>query len=83
MTNERQIRIPEEEAWRIYKLLEEMNDFLHQRANYKNVEDIHKWLMKGVNNDLRHVFYKIVGPWFPIDEETGYVIGPKGVLHKD
>jgi hypothetical protein len=79
MTGERRITISEQQAWRIYLLLEEMNDFLHQSKNYRSVEELDRWLeKKGVYSELRDVFYLVVGPWFPIDEETGAVIGPGG-----
>ena len=58
-----------------------MNDFLHQRMNYPGVEDIHRWLETGIYKELADLYYKVVGPLFPIDEKTGYVIGPSGRLY--
>lgn len=84
MSDEREIRISESEAWRLYLLLEEMNDFLHQDDNYRSVEKLNEWLEgKGIYKELSEVFYRVVAPWFPVDEESGYVVEPGGVLHKD
>lgn len=79
----RKIEMTEETAWRIYRLIEEMHDFLHQPMNYETLEDLNRWLEKGTYKELHDVYYKVVGPWFPVDDETGYVIGPGGVPHKD
>jgi hypothetical protein len=77
----KEIRMTEDQAWRIYRLLEEMNDFLHQRRNYPSVEQVHRWLEGGVYQELSDLYYKVAGPWFKIDEETGYIVGPGGKLY--
>ena len=33
-----QIKVSQEDAWRIYELVEEFNTFLHQPENYANPE---------------------------------------------
>jgi len=77
----REIHLSEEEAWRIYRLLEEMNAFLHQPMHYPTIEDVHRWLDEGIFRELSELLYRVVGPWFPVDEETGYVVGPGGKLY--
>ena len=73
------ITIPVEDAWRIYELLEELNDFLHQPMNYSNPADVEAWLAKkDVYPELRDVFYGIVRHWFPVNEETSIVEPPPG-----
>lgn len=79
----RTIRLPEDEAWRIYLLMEEMNRFLHQRMNYPSTEHVHRWLEQGVFGELSELFYRVIGPWFPVDDDTGLVRGPGGILHGD
>ncbi|HRI62679.1 MAG TPA: hypothetical protein PK156_00530 [Polyangium sp.] len=77
------ITIPIEEAWRIFELIEELHDFLHQPMNYSNPEDVEAWLAKkDVYPELRHVYYKIVTNWFPVNEETGIVEAPPGVSRR-
>ena len=73
------ITIPIEDAWRIFELLEELHDFLHQPMNYSSREDVETWLIKkGVYPELRHVYYKIVGNWFPVSDDTSIVEAPPG-----
>ena len=72
-------KLPAEDAWRVYELLETMNDFLHQPENYKTVEDLERWLQSGVYDELTHVVYHVVANWFPVDESTGRVFPPAGV----
>ena len=84
MTDTREIAVTEDEAWRIFLLMEEMVRFLHQEGNYRTIQDLNRWLEdRGIFKELADVFYETVAPWFPVDEETGYVVGPRGVLHKD
>jgi hypothetical protein len=47
----RKIEITEETAWRIYRLVEEMHDFLHQSKNDETVEDLNWWLENGIYKD--------------------------------
>lgn len=79
----RTIRLTENEAWRIYLLMEEMTRFLHQGMRYPSVEHVHRWLESGVFGELSDLFYRVVGPWFPVDDDTGFVIGPGGIPHED
>jgi hypothetical protein len=69
--------VEENDLWEVYLLLEEMNRFLHQPMNYQSPSDILEWLQSGVYTKLKHAYYDIGGKWFPLDEETGDVIGPK------
>lgn len=72
-----------EDAWRIYELFEEMNDFLHQPAHYARIEDFHEWLeRKKLYPELHDVFYAIVATWFPPDAATGEVHPPPGVMRR-
>lgn len=64
------------DLWEVYLLLEEMNRFLHQPMNYQSPEDVRTWLQNGVYTRLKNAYYHIGGKWFPLDEETGEVIGP-------
>lgn len=78
-----QITIPVEDAWRIYELLEELHDFLHQPMNYSSSAEVQAWLTeKGVYPELRDVFYDIVRHWFPVNEETSIVEAPSGVARR-
>ena len=72
------MEVKEEDAWEVYLLLEEMNRFLHQPMNYESVSDVVEWLSSGVYERIRHAYYDIGGEWFPVDDETGNVIGPGG-----
>jgi hypothetical protein len=77
------MNVDENDAWDVYLLLEEMNRFLHQPMNYASQQEVVEWLQSGVYERLRRAYYDIGGKWFPVDDETGYVIGPGGVPHKD
>jgi len=71
--------IDEKDAWRIYELLEELHDFLHQPENFASAEDVQRWLLdKGVYRELHDVFYHLVASWFPVDEQSGEVMPPPG-----
>jgi hypothetical protein len=69
--------VDEKDLWEVYLLLEEMNRFLHQPMNYESPSDIARWLDSGVYKRLQHAYYRIGEKWFPVDDETGEVIGPK------
>ncbi len=75
----REIVISEEQAWAIFELLEEMNDFLH-RAKHSE-EELKAWLEGGAYATLNDVFYNLVATWFKIDE-SGHVVVPPGVVPK-
>lgn len=75
----RSMALSQKEAWRIYELLEQLNDFLHRPENYRTRADIVKWLQSGVYEELRKTFYGIAAKWFPVDEDTGRVRPPSGV----
>lgn len=68
--------LSETEAWRLYKLLEEMNDFLHGIGRQGDAKRVEEWLQRGIYAELHHAYYNIVGPWFPVDDDTGEVNGP-------
>ena len=79
----RGIRLPEEETWRIYLLLGEMVRFFHQPMHYPSIEHVHRWLEHGVFDELSELYYRVVAPSFPVDDATGLVRGPGGILHGD
>jgi hypothetical protein len=75
--------IEQENAWRIYELLEELHDFLHQPENYAKAGDVERWLEKrDVYRELHDVYYHVVAKWFPVDEQTGRVRPPAGVRRR-
>ena len=74
--NTKMKQVEEQDAWEVYLLLEEMNRFLHQPMNYESVSDVHAWLRSGVYERLKRAYYDIGGKWFPVDEESGCVVGP-------
>ena len=78
---ERKISVREADAWELYLLLEEMNRFLHQPMNYPSSEEVQNWLRSGVNERLGDALYRIAAEWFPVDENSGHVVGPGGALH--
>jgi len=75
----REIVISEEQAWAVFELLEEVNDFLH-RAEHSE-EELKRWLEGGVYANLNDVFYDIVSTWFEVDE-SGRVAVPPGIVPK-
>lgn len=77
-----EIAISEQDAWRIYELLEQMNDFLHQPANYGECDAIKNWLGSGVYAELNSVFYGVVAKWFEPDRESGRVVPPAGIRRR-
>lgn len=76
---QREIVLSQEDAWRIFELLEQMTQFLHQPGHYREPEQIEKWLDSGVNDELRHAYYRIAGKWFEPDADSGRVFPPPGV----
>jgi len=79
----RTVVISEEDAWRIYELIEELHSFLHQPENTSDPEEVRKWLQqKGVYADLREVYYDLVANWFPVDTNTGDVVPPPGTRRR-
>jgi hypothetical protein len=77
-----EVILSKEDAWRIYELLEQMNDFLHQPDNYRDQPDVVNWLKSGVYVELKEVFYGMVAKWFEVDDESGRVLPPSGVERK-
>lgn len=75
------IRVSREDAWRIYELMEQMHDFLHQQDNYRTQSEVAEWLDKGVYEELRQVFYRVVAKWFPVDDD-GHVVPPGGMQRR-
>jgi hypothetical protein len=71
-----------EDAWRVYELIETLHEFLHQPENYKTQDDVTRWLQSGVYEELKHVYYDVLGDWFPVDERTGDVSPPAGVQRR-
>lgn len=79
--SKRESSVSEADAWKLYLLLEEMNGFLHQPANYRSSDNVQQWLNSGAYEKLSDAYYRIVAAWFPVDDDTGQVVGPGGVLH--
>lgn len=79
----KEMTIPVEDAWRIYELIEELHDFLHQPMYYQNSGDVDAWMeKKKIYPELQHVYYEIVTKWFSVDEETSIVEAPEGVVRR-
>lgn len=78
----RKISVDERDAWRIYELLEVMNDFLHQEEKYRQPGAVASWLRSGVNDELRYSLYKVAAKWFPPDPYTDKVEPPIGVKRR-
>lgn len=72
--------LPAESAWRLFKILEELNAFLHNPGHFQDPKHVEKWLENGVYAEVSHAYYEIVGPWFPVDEVTGEVQPPAEIL---
>lgn len=64
------------EAWRLYQLLEHLNEFLHNPAHFSDPKQVEAWLGRGTYAELRHAYYDMIGPWFPVEETTGEVPPP-------
>ena len=64
------------DAWRLYQLLENLNAFLHNSAHFQDPGQVEAWLRDGTYAELRHAYYDMIGPWFPVDETTGEVHPP-------
>jgi hypothetical protein len=75
-------KISIEEAWRLYELIETLHEFLHQPENYKTQDEVTRWLQSGVYDELKRVYYNVLGDWFPVDEQTGEVSPPVGVRRR-
>jgi hypothetical protein len=78
----REFVLSAEEAWRLFELLEELNQFVHQPGHYREPEQIEKWLASGVADELRHAYYRIASKWFQPDPESGRVFPPPGVSRR-
>jgi hypothetical protein len=70
-------QLDELEAWRLYELIEELHDFLHQPKNYQKLEQLESWLASGVYDELHRIYYDVLAEWFPVDEESGEVPPPE------
>ncbi len=55
------IQINLEEAVRVFKLMEEINAFFHQRENYN---DVYKFGDE-YYGEIREVYYDVIWNWFP------------------
>ncbi len=59
----RKIEISLEDAQRVYRLMEEMNDFFHQPEKYNETE---KFAKKNYE-EIRSLYYDVVWNWLPQD----------------
>jgi hypothetical protein len=59
----KKIEVDLNEVKRVYKLMEEINDFFHQPMNFKNVEKFAKEKYKEINS----VYYDVIWGWLPKD----------------
>jgi|SoiMetStandDraft_2_1073263.scaffolds.fasta_scaffold246260_2 hypothetical protein len=53
------------EVLRVYRLLEELNRFLHQPMHYDEHPAVVDWLKSGVYEELSSMYYEIVWGWPP------------------
>ncbi|MDC0718836.1 hypothetical protein [Nannocystis bainbridge] len=78
MTDE-PVALPRAEAWRLYRLLEHLNAFAHDPMHWRDPQEVDAWITPEVYAELRHAYYEVAGAWFPVDPETGEVVGPEPV----
>jgi len=66
---EAKVEISTAEILRVYRLLEELNRFLHQPMHYDEHPAVVDWLKSGVYEELRNMYYEIVWGWLPAEEK--------------
>ncbi len=59
----RKIEISLEDAQRVYRLMEDMNDFFHQPAKYNETE---KFAKKNYG-EIKTLYYDVIWNWLPQD----------------
>ena len=62
------VEISTTEVLRVYRLLEELNRFLHQPMHYDEQPAAVDWLKSGVYEELSSMYYEIVWGWLPEEE---------------
>ncbi|MCY0995409.1 hypothetical protein OV203_50255 [Nannocystis sp. ILAH1] len=70
--------LDEQAAERLYRLLEHLNAFAHNPMHWRDPQEVDTWITPEVYAELRHACHEVAGAWFPVDPETGEVVGPKG-----
>ena len=65
MKNEFQIQVDLDEVKRLFSLLEELHDFLHQPEYYKDTASVQAFLEEGVYEELKRMYYDVVWNWLP------------------
>ena len=65
MKNGIQIQVDLDEVKRLFLLLEELHDFLHQPEYYKDVDSVQEFLAGGTYEELRKMYYDVVWNWLP------------------
>ena len=63
------VEISTAEVLRVYRLLEELNRFLHQPMHYDEHPTVVDWLKSGVYEELSSMYYEIVWGWLPEEEK--------------
>ncbi len=61
------IEVELDDVKRLYACLESLNEFFHQPLNYRNTEDLDKFLAEGGYEKLRTMYYDIVWNWLPLE----------------
>jgi hypothetical protein len=63
------VEISTAEVLRVYRLLEELNRFLHQPTHYDEHPAVVDWLKSGVYEELSSMYYDVVWGWLPEEEK--------------
>ena len=63
------VEISTAEVLRIYRLLEDLNRFLHQPMHYDEHPAVVDWLKGGVYAELSRMYYEIVWGWLPEEQK--------------
>lgn len=61
----KKIEVELDEVKQLYSCLEELNEFFHQPANYRDRERLEKFLSNGGYEKIRTLYYDIVWQWLP------------------
>lgn len=60
------LEIKTDEAVRIFKLLEDMNDLFHQPMKYKNAEVVEQFSLENYD-EIKDLYYNVVWNWLPLE----------------
>ncbi|MBN8454492.1 hypothetical protein [Accumulibacter sp.] len=59
------IKVDLDQVVEIYRLLESLNDFFHEPANYEDTAKLLEFMGKGNYEKIRHGYYAIASNWLP------------------